>query len=336
VSDHELPTREAIEFAARRIAPHVRRTPVIEVEGPAFGLDEPLALKLELLQHTGSFKPRGAFNRVLEAGVPEVVVAASGGNHGFAVAHTARSLRCRAEIFVPATAPPVKVDGIRALGARVELVGTTYAQALAASAARAEHTGALVIHAYDQPAVLAGQGTVGRELEQQSPGVDTVLVAVGGGGLIGGIATWWSRRARVVAVEPVGCPTLHAALRAGTPVDVEVFGLASDALGASRVGRLGFAAAVAADVSSVLVPEEAIVTARRLLWQRLRVAAEPGGATALAALTSGAYRPAPGERVAVVVCGGNADPGDLAAPVSSRSGLAGSPASIPDASPRTP
>lgn len=322
VKDDASPTRDAIDAAARRIEQHVRRTPVIEVDGVAFGLHEPLVLKLELLQHTGSFKPRGAFNRVLEAGAPEVVVAASGGNHGLAVAHVARSLGRRAEIFVPATAPQVKVDGIRALGARVELVGSTYAQALVASTRRAEDVGGLVVHAYDQAAVVAGQGTVARELEQQCPDLDTVLVAVGGGGLIGGIATWWSRQAQVVAVEPVGCPTLHAALAAGGPVDVEVGGLASDALGAGRIGRLGLAAASEADVASVLVTEEAIGTARLLLWQQLRVAAEPGGATALAALTSGAYRPAPGERVAVVVCGGNADPADLAAPVSQRPGPA--------------
>ncbi len=309
---------------------------MIEVEGPAFGLGESLVLKLELLQHTGSFKPRGAFNRVLEAGAPELVVAASGGNHGLAVAHVARSLGRRAEIFVPAKAPTVKVDGIRALGARVEIVGNTYAQALAASSRRAEDVGGLVVHAYDQPAVVAGQGTVGRELEQQCPDLDAVLVAVGGGGLIGGIATWWSRRARIVAVEAVGYPTLHAALPAGGPVDVEVGGLASDALGASRIGRLGLAAALETDVVSVLVSEEAIGTARLLLWQRLRVAAEPGGATALAALTSGAYRPAPGERVAIVVCGGNADPADLAAPVSPRPGPAESPASRRDDATRTP
>lgn len=225
-------TRDLIDAAARRIEPHVRQTPVIRVEGAAFGLDGPLLLKLELLQHTGSFKPRGAFNTVLEAGTPELVVAASGGNHGLAVAYVAQSLRRRAEIFVPSTAPQVKVDGIRALGAQVELVGTTYAQALAASSRRAgQINDALVVHAYDQTAVVAGQGTVGRELEQQCPDLDTVLVAVGGGGLIGGIATWWSRRARLVAVEPVGCPTLHAALKAAYPVDVEVGGLASDALG---------------------------------------------------------------------------------------------------------
>lgn len=335
MSHQDRPTRRDIETASRRIESHVRTTPVVEVEGSAFGLAEPLWLKLELLQHTGSFKPRGAFNRVLGAKSAGLVVAASGGNHGLAVAHVAHELGRRAEIFVPATAPRVKVDGIRALGAHVELVGTTYAQALAASTVRAQEAGAVVVHAYDHPAVLAGQGTLGLELEDQCPGVDTLLVAVGGGGLIGGIATWWSGRARMVAVEPVGCPTLHAALAAGEPVDVEVGGLASDALGASRIGRFGLAAAVEADVRSVLVEADAIDRARRLLWQRLRVAAEPGGTTALAALTSGAYRPAPGERVAVIVCGGNADPADLAAPVSPRSGPAGSPASSPDAATRT-
>lgn len=328
------PSRDDIESAAHRIANWVRTTPVVEVEGSAFGLADPVLLKLELLQHTGSFKPRGAFNRVLAAGAPDLVVAASGGNHGLAVAYVAHALHRRAEIFVPATAPRVKVEGIRALGAQVELIGSTYAEALVASTTRAEQTGALVVHAYDQPEVLAGQGTVGRELERQSPDLDTVLVAVGGGGLIGGIATWWSHRARVVSVEPEGCPTLHAALAAGFPVVVEVGGLASDALGASRVGVHGLAAAAAAGVTSVLVTEAAIGDTRRLLWQRLRVAAEPGGATALAALTSGAYRPDPGERVGVVICGGNGDPSDLVL-LSSRSEPAGSPASTPAGSTRT-
>ncbi|MGI8530778.1 MAG: threonine/serine dehydratase [Geodermatophilaceae bacterium] len=306
------PTAADIEGAAERIRGRVRRTPVIDISAD---IDElggtPLLLKLELLQHTGSFKVRGAFNRVLTAGSPPLLVAASGGNHGLAVAYVAQRLGLRAEIFVPATAPTVKVDGIRSMRAQVSLIGTSYAEALAASTERAERSGGLMVHAYDCTEVVAGQGTVGRELEQQAPDIDTVLVATGGGGLIGGIAAWWSGRAQVVSVEPHGAPTMHAALAAGEPVDVAVDSIAADSLGARRVGAPGFAAATRAGVVPVLVTDDDIRRARRLLWTRLRIAAEPGGATALAGLESGAYRPEPGERVAVVVCGGNASPVDL-------------------------
>jgi threonine dehydratase len=303
-----LPSRADIEAAAELIGGRVRRTPVIDVEPGVFAAEGLLRLKLELLQHTGSFKPRGTFNRVLRAERPEILVAASGGNHGLAVAHVARDLGLRAEVFVPDGAPAVKVAGIRRLGADVTLAGQTYADAYAASRSRAELPGALGVHAYDDPEVVVGQGTVGWEM---SPDVDTVLVAVGGGGLLAGIATWWHGKARVVAVEPTSAPTLHAALRAGRPVDVEVGGLAADSLGASRIGAHGFAVARAAGVASVLVDDDAIAAARGALWRELKVAAEPGGATALAALTSGTYRLGAGERVAVIVCGGNADPGDL-------------------------
>lgn len=239
------------------------------------------------------------------------MVAASGGNHGLAVAWAAGQIGCPATIFVPATAPETKVAGLRRLGADVRQVGDRYADALAAARAEIERSGAFGVHAYDDAAVVAGQGTVGLELIEDRPDLDTVLVAVGGGGLAGGMAAALDGRAQLVGVEPVGCPTWHAARAAGQPVEVEVGGLAADALGASRLGEHGFAALAAAGADSVLVPPDAIAAARRLLWEQLRVAAEPGGATALAALTTGAYRPAPGERVVVVVCGGNADPADL-------------------------
>ncbi|WP_432488252.1 serine/threonine dehydratase [Kineococcus sp. SYSU DK018] len=310
-----VPTREEIADAAGRIAGRVRRTPVIEWSVPVGGREVPVTAKLELLQHTGSFKPRGAFHRILSAPErPGLVVAASGGNHGLAVAHAARALGIEAEVFVPESAPAVKVEGIRARGARVTLAGASYAEAAAASAERASAPGALAVHAYDDPAVLAGQGTVALELSEQAPDLDTVLVATGGGGLIGGVAAWYGTGTRVVSVETHGAPTMHAALAAGRPVDVAVGGLAADSLGAKRIGAHGFAGAVAAGVTAVLVEEEAVRAARRLLWEDLRVTAEPGGAVALAALLQGAYSPAAGERVGVVVCGGNADPHDLAVP----------------------
>jgi threonine dehydratase len=287
---------------------------VIEIEPEALGAAAPVLLKLELLQHTGSFKSRGIFNRILAAGTEAKaagVIAASGGNAGLAVAHAAAQLGLHAEIFVPESSSPVKVQRLRALGAEVAVTGAFYADAYAASQRRASATGALVVHAYDQPEVAAGQGTVARELEAQAPGFDTVLVAVGGGGLVEGIATWVKGNRRVVAVEPERCPSMASALAAGEPVDVEVGGLAADSLGARRVSASALAAARAAGAVPVLVPDEAIAAARRRLWEQLRVAAEPGGACALAALLSGAYRPAPGERLAVVLCGGNTDPSDL-------------------------
>jgi threonine dehydratase len=286
---------------------------VVEVEAGVFG-PTAVTLKLELLQHTGSFKVRGALHALLSAGeLPPVgVLAASGGNHGLAVAWAAHEVGAAATVFVPTTAPATKVAGLRALGADVVQVGDRYAEALAAANERIEQTGAFSVHAYDDRAVVAGQGTVALELLADRPDLDTVLVAVGGGGLAGGVSTGLDGRAGLVGVEPEGCPTWHAAAAAGGPVDVEVGGLAADALGASRLGEHGWLALSSAGAGSVLVTPEAITSARRLLWRTLRVAAEPGGATALAALTSGAYQPAPGEQVAVVVCGGNADPGDLA------------------------
>jgi threonine dehydratase len=303
-----------VEEAGRRIAGRVRHTPVATVEAAAFGTPVPVTLKLELFQHTGSFKVRGAFNRMLAAAaraeVPRVV-AASGGNHGLAVAYAARALGMPAEVFVPETIAPVKVTKLRTFGAAVTVTGRYYADAYEASARRAAETGALVVHAYDHPEVVAGQGTVGQELADQAPDLDTVLVAVGGGGLLAGIVTALDGRARVVAVEPDRVPTLHRALAAGGPVEVEVGGLTADSLGARRIGELAYRVAAGARVRSLLVTEDAVVAARQRLWDELHVAAEHGGAAALAALTSGAYRPAAGERVGVVVCGSNTDPADL-------------------------
>jgi threonine dehydratase len=270
-----------------------------------------VVLKLELLQHTGSFKPRGAFTTVLSAGRrPDRLVAASGGNHGLAVAHVGRVLGIPARIVVPGTAPEIKVRRLRALGADVVQAGTTYAEALAESAEAAAGPGALGIHAYDAPGTVAGQGTVGRELEEQAR-PDTVLVAVGGGGLMGGVATWFDGTVRIVAVEPRTSNALHQALAAGRPVVTTPTGVAADSLGASTVGDIAFEVARRAGVESVLVDDAAVVDARAWLWREVRVAAEPGGAAALAALLSGAYVPAGGERVAVIVCGANADPATL-------------------------
>jgi len=306
-------TGPEIEEAAGRIAPYVRRTPVLALEPGAFGLRATLVLKLELLQHSGSFKPRGAFNRILSAEVPAAgIVAASGGNHGLAVAHAAKRLGHPAEIFVPRLVSPVKLERLRGYGAHVRVEGANYAEALAASQKRVAETGALEVHAYDHPHVVAGQGTVGREIEEQAPGLDTVLVAVGGGGLVSGIASWFAGRIRVVGVEPRLAPSLHHALEAGGPTQVEVGGIAADSLGASRVGEIAFAVARRHVERVVLVEDEDIRTAQRALWRELRLAAEPGGATALAALLSGAVAVREGERIGVVVCGGNADLAALA------------------------
>lgn len=269
-----------------------------------------VTLKLDLLQPTGAFKVRGAFSLLTAREVPAAgVVAASGGNFGLAVAHAARALGHAARIFVPATSPADKLERFGALGAEVEVVDGYYPDALAASEEAIATSGALRAHAYDQPEVLAGQGTAALELDEQTDGaIDTVLVAVGGAGLIGGVATWLRDRVRVVAVETAGCPTLHRALAAGRPVDVEVGGLAASSLGARRVGELGFAAARRWVDDSVLVTDEDVREAQRRLWDACRLVAEPGGAAALAALTAGAYRPDAGERVALLVCGANTDP----------------------------
>lgn len=304
-----------IRAAQTRIGAHLRETPVLQVEAGAFGAGGPAApitLKLELLQHAGSFKPRGALNRILSAQeraplTTAGVIAASGGNHGVAVAWAAWQLGLRAEIFVPVVASAAKIGRIRNFGADIQIGGTGYAEALVASAARAAATGALVVHAYDQPETIAGQGTVAMEFEQQAPHLDTVLVACGGGGLVAGIAAWYQGRVKVVAVEPESCPTLFRARAAGAPVDVAVSGVAVDSLGARRIGDLAFGIVREFVADAVLVGDDAIRSAQQALWRELRIAAEPGGAAALAALLCGAYTPAPGERVGVLVCGGNVE-----------------------------
>jgi threonine dehydratase len=301
-------SRTDVEAARLRIGSRVRATPVLQAGG--------LWLKLEQLQHTGSFKARGAFNRILAAAergaLPAAgVVAASGGNAGLAVAHAARELGTPAEVYVPETAPEVKVARLRALGASVVQVGREYAEAYEAATKRAAETGALFCHAYDQPEVCAGQGTLALELEEQTGGVDTVLVAVGGGGLMAGIAAALEGRARVVAVEPRNCPSFHAALAAGEPVDAEVSGVAADSLGARRTGDIAFAVARRTGVTSLLVDDDDVIAARRALWERYRIAIEHGTAAAYAALLTGVYRPSEGERVALVCCGANTDPADL-------------------------
>jgi threonine dehydratase len=305
-------TRSDIEAAARRIAGWARRTPVIDLEQGAFGLDCRLSPKLELHQRAGSFKWRGTLNRMLSAEIPETgVVAASGGNFALAVALAAEQLEVPAAIFVPESSSEAKLDRLRATSVEVVIGGDFYDDALQASEARAAESGALFLHAFDQPEVVAGQGTCGRELDEQRPKLDTVVVAVGGAGLIGGVCTWYGDRTRVVAVEAETTNCLYAALAAGEPVEVEVGGIAADSLGAAKVGRYGFEAARRWVDDSVLVGDDAIREAQSLLWQQLRIASEPGPATTLAALTTGAYRPEPGERVGLVISGGNVNTADL-------------------------
>jgi threonine dehydratase len=310
-------TSSDVQAAADRIRPHVRVTPLADLDPGMFAPAARVVFKLEQVQHTGSFKVRGAFNRILAAiaedAIPEAgVIAASGGNHGLAVAYAARHSNLPAQVYVPQTAPAVKVTKLRALGADVVQVGTRYAEAYTAAAKHAADTGALLCHPYDQPEICAGQGTLGLELLEQAGGeIDTILVAVGGGGLMAGVATAAGTRAHVVGVEPVAIPTLNAALAAGGPVDVEVSGIAADALGATRLGDIPYAVAVAAGVESVLVEDRDIIAARRLLWEDYRLVVEHGGAAAFAALLAGAYRPRAGERIAVILCGANTDVADL-------------------------
>ena len=300
--------REDIEAANRRMRPYVRRTPVLELGPGAFDFACRITLKFELMQHTGSFKPRGAFNKMLTSQVPETgVIAASGGNFGLAVAVAARTLGHRAEVFVPSNSPKVKADRIRSLGADVTVVDGWYDEALEASHGRAAETGALVMHAYDQPEVVAGQGTIGLELAEQVPDADTVLVAIGGGGLIGGVAGWYEGRTRVVGVEPETSASMTAALAAGEPVDVEYGGYAADSLGTRRAGEIAFAIVSKHVERVVLVSGDAIQDAQRRLWHEVRVFAEPGGAAALAALLAKAYVPEANEHVVVLVCGANGD-----------------------------
>jgi threonine dehydratase len=306
-TDNESVTRERIAATERLIRPHIRRTPTIDVDGGDFGLvPMPICCKLELMQHSGSFKARGAFANLLLRQVPAAgVVAASGGNHGAAVAYAAMKLGLPAKIFVPSISSPAKIARIRGYGADLVISGERYADALAASKDWVAKSGALPVHAFDQVETMLGQGTLGRELSEQAPGLDTLLVAVGGGGLIGGIAAWYRGDIKVIGVEPEAAPTLYRALEAGRPVDAEAGGIAADSLAPQRIGERVFPIAQRYVERVVLVPDQAIVEAQAALWQMLRVVAEPGGAAAFAALISGRYQPQPGERVGVVLSGGN-------------------------------
>jgi threonine dehydratase len=299
--------REGIARAHSLIRPFVRHTPVIEIDSADWGLSAFRAtLKLELLQHAGSFKARGAFANLLLREVPGAgVVAASGGNHGVAVAYAAKRLGKPARIFVPSVASPAKIQKIRDCGADLTITGDRYADALAASETWAHTSGALQIHAFDQPETLLGQGTVGLELEQQEPQLDTLLVAVGGGGLLGGIAAWYAGRVRLIGVEPQMAPTLTRALEAGKPVEAEAGGIAADSLAPKRVGELMFPLAQRHVERVILVSDDAIRAAQQALWTSLRIVTEPGGAAAFAALLSRGYEPDTGERVGVLLCGGN-------------------------------
>ena len=310
MSNGNTVTRERIAAREPRIRPYVRHTPVLRVDMADF--DRPpltVDLKLECLQHSGSFKARGAFTNLLERTVPKAgVVAASGGNHGAAVAYAAMRLGHKATIFVPEVSPPAKLERIRSYGAELIVGGARYAEALAASERFAEETGALQIHAFNQEETLVGQGTLGLEIESDLPEIDTLLVAVGGGGLIGGIAAWFAGRIRIIAIEPEGAPTLYRAFEAGRPVDAPAEGIAADSLAPKRVGEMMFPIAEAFVERSILVSDDDIVAAQKALWDRVRIISEPGGATAFAAVLSGRYEPAPGERVAILVCGANANP----------------------------
>lgn len=299
-----------IAAAAERIRDHVQVTPVLQTKG--FDLDRPIELKLEHMQHTGSFKARGAFNTLLSCDVPDAgIVAASGGNHGAAVAYAASKLGHRARIYVPEMAGPAKISLIRDTGADLQVVPGAYANALELAQAYEQETGAMQVHAYDAPGTVAGQGTCFAEWQDQGLEADTVVIAVGGGGLIAGALAWFNGTKKIVAVEPDTSCALNAALAAGAPIDVEVSGVAANALGAKRIGSICYDLAQARGVTSVTVPDEAITRAQHALWRERRILTEPAGATALAALMSGAYQPAPGERVAVLVCGGNIAPDPL-------------------------
>ncbi|MGV6804982.1 MAG: threonine/serine dehydratase [Ruegeria sp.] len=299
----------AIRDARDRIAAHVVQTPIAALDINGMRVE----IKMEHLQHTGSFKARGAFNTLLSGPVPEAgIVAASGGNHGAAVAFAARKLGLAAHVFVPKIAGPAKIELIRATGANLTVVEGEYASALEQARRFEESTGACQVHAYDAPATVAGQGTVLCEWEDQGLDADTILIAVGGGGLIGGALRWLTGRRKVVAVEPQMAPTLHAAREAGGPVDVDVGGIAANALGAKRIGSICYAAARDHGVECVLVTEAAIAEAQEWLWRNAHQLVEPAGATALAALLSGAYVPAAGERVAVLICGANVAPDPFA------------------------
>ncbi|MEL7354233.1 MAG: threonine/serine dehydratase [Cyanobacteria bacterium J06560_5] len=297
-----------ISEAHTRIADYIRETPIITLASGAFGLKTHLTLKLELMQHAGSFKSRGAFNRILNSSVPASgVIAASGGNHGAAVAYAAQQLQHPAEIFVPTLSSKTKVARIKQYGANVVVEGCDYFEALSKSETRAKETGSLIVHAFNQWEVIAGQGTVGLEFERQAPELDTLLISVGGGGLIAGIAAWYQNRCNIVSAEPEKAPTLHDSLAAGQRTTVEVGGIAADALGSREVGEMMFPIAQKYVSQAVLVDEDSIKTAQKLLWDELRIVAEPAGVVPIAALISGRYQPAPSEKIGLLICGGNAD-----------------------------
>jgi threonine dehydratase len=302
-------SRARIQATERLIRPHIRRTPILEIDGADFGLDSiSIVFKLELLQHGGSFKARGAFTNMLTREVPDAgVVAASGGNHGVAVAFAAMKLRKPATIFVPSVASPAKLDRIRSYGAELVIAGDRYADSLEASESWTRESGAMPIHAYEGDETLLGQGTLGFELEEQDPKLDSLLVAVGGGGLIGGVAAWYQDRLRLISVEPMEAPTLNLALSAGKPVDSPAGGVAADSLAPRQVGQQMFPIAQKFVNDSILVSDDEILAAQKRLWETVRIAAEPGGAAAFAGLLSGKYKPERGERVGVIVCGGNTD-----------------------------
>ena len=298
--------RDAIAATERLIRPHIRETPVVAASGADFGLAGDLLFKLELLQHSGAFKARGAFANLLTRPVPEAgIVAASGGNHGVAVAYAAMRLKLPARIYLPRISSPAKIARIRGYGAALVVAGERYADALVAAEAWQAESGALSVHAFDQAETLLGQGTLGLELERQASALDTLLVPVGGGGLAGGIAAWYAGRIRLVGVEPALAPTLTRALEAGRPVDAEAGGIAADSLAPRRIGELPFPLLRAHLDRILLVEDGEIEAAQRQLWEVLRIVAEPGGAAAFAALLSGRYRPRAGERVGIVLSGGN-------------------------------
>ena len=309
-------TRHGIQTVEPIIRPYLRHTPAITVDRADFGLPPgPLVLKLEQLQHGGSFKARGAFANLLLRDMPAAgVVAASGGNHGAAVAFAARALGIPARIYVPHVSSPAKIARIRSYGADLVVAGDTYSDALAACQEWTAGSGALPIHAYDQAETMLGAGTLGMELAGQAPDATQVLASVGGGGLLAGVAAWYAGRVQVVGVEPEGAPTLTAAMRAGRPADAEAGSVAVDSLAPRRVGELTFAIIRQNAAKVLLVDDEAIVATQQLLWELLRVVAEPGGCAALAALVSGRCEPAPGETVAVVISGANTTAVDFGPP----------------------
>ena len=311
-----LVNHESIAINEAVIRSYIRRTPVLACDAADFGLDcMALTFKLEFLQHAGSFKTRGAFTNLLTRNIPKAgVVAASGGNHGAAVAYAAGRLGIPAAIYVPTVASAAKVDRIRGYGANLVIIGDRYSDSLAASEIWAKESGALSIHAYDQPETILGQGSVGLELEQQAPNLDTLLVAVGGGGLIAGIAAWYQRRIRIIGVEPEAAPTMTRALAAGRPVDSEAGGVAADSLAPKRIGELVYPLLANYLHSAILVTDAAIEQAQLALWDTLRIVAEPGGAAAFAAVLPGKYRPEPNERVGILLCGANTTAVDFKRP----------------------